>query len=115
MGAGQSDLYKGTYGDNPDNIPDFLKEENEIEEYSERDIKNQKTESLKKGIRSYEKVIEKHKNYIENPSEHVPNWNEISERRQNGLIKHWNKEIRTAQQSIENREIEIRKRGENNE
>ena len=22
MGAGQSDLYKGTYGDNPDNIPD---------------------------------------------------------------------------------------------
>ena len=25
MGAGQSDLYKGTYGDNPDNIPDELK------------------------------------------------------------------------------------------
>lgn len=25
MGAGQSDLYKGTYGDNPDNIPDSLK------------------------------------------------------------------------------------------
>lgn len=26
MGAGQSDLYKGTYGDNPDNIPDELKD-----------------------------------------------------------------------------------------
>ena len=25
MGAGQSDLYKGTYGDNPENIPDELK------------------------------------------------------------------------------------------
>ena len=25
MGAGQSDLYKGTYGDNADNIPDVLK------------------------------------------------------------------------------------------
>ena len=25
MGAGQSDLYKGTYGDNPDNIADALK------------------------------------------------------------------------------------------
>ena len=25
MGAGQSDLYKGTYGDNLDNIPDELK------------------------------------------------------------------------------------------
>ncbi len=25
MGAGQSDLYKGTYGDNESNIPDFLK------------------------------------------------------------------------------------------
>ena len=26
MGAGQSDLYDGTYGDNPDNIPDELKD-----------------------------------------------------------------------------------------
>lgn len=26
MGAGQSDLYKGTYGDNADNIPDVLKD-----------------------------------------------------------------------------------------
>lgn len=25
MGAGQSDLYKGTYGDDPNNIPDELK------------------------------------------------------------------------------------------
>lgn len=25
MGAGQSDLYKGTYGDDPENIPDELK------------------------------------------------------------------------------------------
>ena len=25
MGAGQSDLYKGTYGDRPENIPDALK------------------------------------------------------------------------------------------
>ena len=25
MGAGQCDLYRGTYGDNPDNIPDVLK------------------------------------------------------------------------------------------
>lgn len=25
MGAGQSDLYKGTYGDNVKNIPDALK------------------------------------------------------------------------------------------
>lgn len=25
MGAGQSDLYTGTYGDNPDNIPEELK------------------------------------------------------------------------------------------
>ena len=26
MGAGQSDLYKNTYGDNPENIPDELKD-----------------------------------------------------------------------------------------
>lgn len=32
MGAGQSDLYKGTYGDNPDNIPDELKEKIKLPE-----------------------------------------------------------------------------------
>lgn len=32
MGAGQSDLYKGTYGDNPDNIPDALKGRNKLPE-----------------------------------------------------------------------------------
>ena len=30
MGAGQSDLYKGTYGDDPDNIPDALKGQNRL-------------------------------------------------------------------------------------
>lgn len=32
MGAGQSDLYKGTYGDNPDNIPDELKDKVKLPE-----------------------------------------------------------------------------------
>ena len=32
VGAGQSDLYKGTYGDNPDNIPDELKDRVKIPE-----------------------------------------------------------------------------------
>lgn len=30
MGAGQSDLYKGTFGDKIENIPDILKENNSI-------------------------------------------------------------------------------------
>ena len=30
MGAGQSDLYKGTYGDNIQNIPDVLKGNNKL-------------------------------------------------------------------------------------
>ena len=32
MGAGQSDLYDGTYGDNPDNVPDELKEKVKLPE-----------------------------------------------------------------------------------
>ena len=30
MGAGQSDLYKGTYGDDPNHIPDMLKGKNKF-------------------------------------------------------------------------------------
>ena len=32
MGAGQSDLYDGTYGDNPDNVPDELKDKVKLPE-----------------------------------------------------------------------------------
>lgn len=113
MGAGQSDLYSGTYGDNPSNIPNFLKEDDEISTYNEKDISKQKSSSLRRGIKSYKKVIDKHKKYLENPNEHVPNWKEISVRRQQGLKKHWEKEIETAQESINNRVEELTKRGEN--
>lgn len=78
----------------------------------ENDIAKQKSSSLRKGIRSYHKHIEKHQNYIRNPKSHVPVWDELDERQKNGLIRHWEKEIKVAEQSIKDRISELKKRGD---
>ena len=43
--------------------------------------------------RNLQKQIQKHEAYIENPISHVRSWNKISPKHQQGLIRHWEKEI----------------------
>jgi hypothetical protein len=52
--------------------------------------------------RNIQKQIELHERYIDNPLDHVPNWNKLSPQQQQGLIRHWEKEISNFadQQSI---------------
>lgn len=83
--------------------------------FAEKDIKNQSSDSLKRAIRKYTKRIEEHNSKISNPDVYIPNWSELDERQQNGLIKHWNKEIRVFNQSIEDRISELKLRGDLNE
>lgn len=83
--------------------------------FAEKDLSKQKTLSLKKGMASFQEQIIEHRRKIERPWEYVPGWNEKDEREQEGLKRHWEKEIRTFQQSIENRVEELRKRGEYDE
>ena len=83
--------------------------------FAEKDLSKQKTLSLKKGLASFQEQITEHRKKIERPWEYVPGWNEKDKREQEGLKRHWEKEIRTFQQSIENRVAELRKRGEYDE
>ena len=82
---------------------------------AERGIDNQSSNSLRKGIRSYRKVIAEHESKIRDPYSFYPDWDKLSEREQQGCIRHWRKEIKTASESIRAREEELTKRGDSYE
>lgn len=83
--------------------------------FSESDIKNQESASLIRAIRKYKKRIEEHKAYIKDPVSYIPEWGSYDVRYQEGLKRHWEKEIRNFQQSIEDRIAELKERGDYNE
>lgn len=80
--------------------------------FAESDIKNQESASLKRAIRKYEKRIAEHEEYMKNPKTHCPDWDEKSVESQEGLKRHWQKEIRNFKQSIQDRVDELKKRGD---
>ena len=83
--------------------------------FSEADIKNQSEKSLRKGIRSYQKVIAQHNQKIQNPQLYDKGWDLKDDRQKNGLLRHWKKEIKVAQNSINTRLEELKKREATNE
>ncbi|WP_418751097.1 minor capsid protein [Frisingicoccus sp.] len=87
----------------------------DLQFFAEKDIKNQESGSLKRAIRKYSKQIEEHENKISNPKEYIPDWDTYDVRYQEGLKRHWRKEIRNFNQSIEDRVDELKKRGDYDE
>lgn len=87
----------------------------DLQFFAEKDIEKQESNSLKRAIRNYEKQIKQHKEYINNPYEHCPEWDSFDERKKNGLIRHWKKEISNFEESVANRVDELKKRGDYNE
>lgn len=83
--------------------------------FAERDIERQESGSLKRAIRKYKQRIIEHTEYIQNPKDHCPDWDNYSEQKKNGLIRHWKKEIRNFEESIQNRIDELKKRGDYDE
>ena len=84
----------------------------DLQLFAEKDISKQESTSLKKGIRTYGKRISDHEGYIKNPITHVEEWNELPQNRKEGLIRHWQKEIKNFKQAIQDREDELKKRGD---
>ena len=80
--------------------------------FAEEDIYRQESGSLKRAIRKYEKRLREHEDYLKEPKKHCTDWDEKSIEEQEGLKRHWNKEIRNFIQSIKDREEELRKRGD---
>lgn len=86
-----------------------------LQTFGEKDIVNQESNSLKRAIRKYESRILEHKNKIAYPEEYILDWVHKDVREQEGLKKHWQKEIRNFEQSISNRVDELKKRGDYDE
>lgn len=84
----------------------------DLQFFAEKDIKNQESGSLKRAIRKFKKRIKGHEDYLEHPEKHCPDWNEKSKWEQEGLKKHWKKEIRNFNQSIQDRIDELKVRGD---
>ena len=84
----------------------------DLQLFGEKDIKRQSVSELRKGIKSFEDLIELHNYKIANPAEYYADWNDVPEKIQKGRIKHWEKEKRTFKESIQNREEELKRRGE---
>ena len=80
--------------------------------FAEKDIKNQDSASLKRAIKKFEMRIREHEEYLENPERHCEDWDEKLSCEQEGLKKHWKKEIRNFNQSIQNRIEELKERGD---
>lgn len=83
--------------------------------FAESDIYKQESGSLKRAIHKFEKRIDEHKSYIAEPERHCSDWSEKSIVQQEGLKKHWEKEIRNFNQSIADRVDELRRRGDYND
>ncbi len=84
----------------------------DIQLFAEKDIKRQESSSLKRAIRKYKQRIEEHKQKIANPAAFVDDWENVDDRKQAGLIKHWKKEINNFQTSIDDRIAELKARGD---
>lgn len=84
----------------------------DIQLFAEKDIKNQESNSLKRAIRKYEKLVNEHQAKINNPELFVEGWENKDVRQQEGLIRHWKKEIKNFQKSIDDRKLELENRGD---
>lgn len=87
----------------------------DLQMFAEKDLSKQKTSSLKKGLASFKEQITEHQIKIAEPQKYVSGWDSKDAREQQGLLKHWRKEISNFQESIDNRIDELKKRGEYDE
>lgn len=83
--------------------------------FVEKDIANQESGSLKRAIRKYETKISEHEAKIAEPEKYISDWESKDIREQEGLKKHWGKEIRNFKQAISDRVEELKKRGDYDE
>ena len=87
----------------------------DLQLFAEEALKGQTAAQLRKGIRSHLKNIAKHEGYLADPYSHCPAWDSFDPRLQNGYIEHWKIEIDNSLKAIEERKLELAKRGQSYE
>lgn len=82
---------------------------------AEKDLQRQKTSSIKKSLETFDRRIAEHQEKILHPEQFVPMWAKKDVREQNGLKKHWEKEVENFKASRARRINELKNRGEYDE
>ena len=79
--------------------------------FAEKNLSNQTSGQLRKGIRSLNKRIDEHFAKIKHPEKIYADWYDEPDK-QKGRIGHWQHEIKRFAESIQSRIEELEKRGE---
>lgn len=78
--------------------------------FDESALKRQPDAQLKKGIKTLQKRIDEHKEYLTNPHIKWQGWDFFDDVRKKREIEHWIQEIETFRENIKNREEELKRR-----
>lgn len=82
---------------------------------AEKDLGRQKTSSIRKALDTFGNRIAEHQQKIEHPEKFIPDWDGMDTREQEGLKKHWSKEIKNFEKARARRIEELKRRGEHDE
>ena len=84
----------------------------DIQFFANKGIPRQTDRELERSIKSWQKRVEEHKSKIADPASYDKKWFLKSERHRAGLLRHWEKEIKTFEENISQAKDELEKRGE---
>lgn len=73
-------------------------------------LEEQSPQELEKTIKSHEKIMEIHKDKIKNPEKHCSDWESIDQRKKDGRIEYWKKEIKNHTKLIKKAQELIKER-----
>lgn len=79
--------------------------------FANKGIAKQSDKQLKKSIASWADVVSLHQDKINHPEKYDAGWASKDEREKSGLIRHWQREVRTAQRNIDEANAELANRG----
>lgn len=80
--------------------------------FANKGIYKQNNRELEKSVASWKRHIELHKRKVANPDQYDSGWDSKTEAHKAGLIKHWQHEIKTAEENVKDALEELKKRGE---
>ena len=106
-----SEKAKTNFGETLENSENSSIIKVDIQLFANKNILKQKDSELLKSIEPWKKNIEEHTEWISNPPSHDKLWNSKNDMQRNGLIRHWEKEIKTFKKDIAEAEAELAKRG----
>lgn len=79
--------------------------------FANKGISKQTDAQLQKSIKSWQGVVDEHRDKINNPSKYDKDWGSKDERQKAGLLRHWEKEVRYTEKNIQEAKDELKNRG----